>query len=93
MSSSEVVVNEQALVEMSDCLRSYISQYREMLKDALRKIKLNSSDWNDEDFNSLLSAINLFNTDVDAIEEDTNRLIERINEKIVAIHELHNMRI
>lgn len=93
MSNSEVIVDEQALGEMSDCLKNYISQYREMLKDALRKIKLNSSDWNDEDFNSLLSAINSFNTDVDNVEEVTKQLIMRINEKIAAIHELHSMKI
>lgn len=93
MSRSEVIVDEQALASISDGLKTYITEYKAMLEDAIRKLKTNSGDWNDEDFNSLLSAINSFMADVDKVENGTNQLITRINEKITAIHELHNMKI
>ena len=93
MSLMEVIIDEQALNTVSDCLNTYITEYKEALKDAIRKIKLNSDDWNDEDFNSLVSAISSFMVDVNNIEEDTDQLKARINEKITAIHELHNMKI
>lgn len=93
MSRSEVIVDEQALASISDGLKTYITEYKAMLEDAIRKLKTNSGDWNDEDFNSLLSAINSFMADVDKVENGTNQLITRINEKIAAIHELHNIKI
>ena len=93
MSRSEVIVDEQALASISDGLKTYITEYKAMLEDAIRKLKTNSGDWNDEDFNCLLSAINSFMADVDKVENGTNQLITRINEKIAAIHELHNMKI
>lgn len=93
MSQYEVIVDEQALNSVSESLNTYILDYKEMLEDAIRKLKLNSDDWNDEDFNSLLSAINSFMADVDRVGKSTSQLMKRINEKIVAIHELHNMKI
>ena len=93
MSRSEVIVDEQALASISAGLKTYITEYKAMLEDAIRKLKTNSGDWNDEDFNSLLSAINSFMADVDKVENGTNQLITRINEKIAAIHELHNIKI
>lgn len=93
VSQYEVIVDEQALNSVSESLNTYILDYKEMLEDAIRKLKLNSDDWNDEDFNSLLSAINSFMADVDRVGKSTSQLMKRINEKIVAIHELHNMKI
>lgn len=93
MSKSEVIVDEQALASVSDGLKTYVTEYKAMLEDAIRKLKTNSGDWNDEDFNSLLSAINSFMADVDKVENGANQLITRINKKIAAIHELHSMKI
>lgn len=93
MSRSEVIVDEQALASVSDGLKSYITEYKAMLEDAIRKLKTNSDDWNDEDFNCLLSAIYSFMADVEKVENETNQLINRINEKIAAIHDLHNIKI
>ena len=93
MSRAEIIVDEQALVSVSDGLKTYVTEYKVILEDAIRKLKTNSDDWNDEDFNSLLSAINSFMADVDAVEKETIQLTKRINEKIAAIHELHSMKI
>ena len=93
MSLSEVIFDEQALESISDGLKTYIAEYKAMLEEAIRKLKQNSDDWNDEDFNSLLSAISSFAVDVGRVENSTNQLIKRANEKIAAIHELHSMKI
>jgi len=93
MSQSEVIVDEQALSSVSDSITKFSSECRTNIEDAIRKIKLNSTDWNDEDFNRLLSAINSFMADVNGIDEATKTLNERINTKIAAIHELHSMKI
>ena len=93
MSQSEVIVDEQALSSVSSSITKFSADCRANIEDAIRKIKLNSNEWNDEDFNRLLSAINSFMADVNNIDEATKNLNERINTKIVAIHELHSMKI
>ena len=93
MSESELIIDEQTLLEVADELNSYIFEYRDVLESAIRKLKLNSEDWNDEDFNSLLSAINSFTTDVDNIETCNNQLVNRIRKKIEEIHRLHSLKV
>lgn len=93
MSSSEVIINEQALTDVASSLRNYVASYREAIESAIRSIKANSCDWGDEDFSSLVSAISSFLQDVEGIENETNQLVERINNKISAIHVLHSMKI
>lgn len=93
MSQPEIIIDEQALTSVSESINTYIQNYREALEDAIGKIKLSSEDWNDEDFNALLSAISSFMADIEGIENGTNQLTERIKNKISAIHELHNMKI
>lgn len=93
MSVSEVIINEQALADVASSIRSYVASYREAIEMAIRSIKSNSSDWSDEDFSSLVSAISSFLQDIEGIENAANQLIERINNKISAIHILHNIKI
>ena len=93
MSLSEVIIDEQALTSVSDGLKTYLNEYKELLGDAIRKLMQNEGEWNDEDFNSLLSAIKSFTLDVDEIEAGVSQLIKVIDEKIEAIHVLHSMKI
>lgn len=93
MSQSEVIVDEQALSSVSSSITKFSADCRANIEDAIRKIKLNSNEWNDEDFNRLLSAINSFMADVNGIDEATKTLNEIINNKIDAIHKLHSMKI
>ena len=93
MSRSEIIIDEQALATVSEGLKAYVTEYKEALESAIRILKQNCSEWNDEDFNSLVSAISSFLGDVDSMEMSTTQLINRIDKKIVAIHELHNMKI
>ena len=50
MSQTEVIIDEQALASVSGSMNTYIKAYREALEGAIRKLKLNSEDWNDEDY-------------------------------------------
>lgn len=93
MSSSEVIINEQALADVASSIRTYVSSLKEAIESAVRSIRANSSDWADEDFNSLVSVVSSFLQDVEGIENETNQLVERINNKISAIHVLHSMKI
>lgn len=93
MGASEVIANEQALAAVLDGIKTYVSTYREIISTGVRGIKANSGDWSDEDFNSIVSAINSFLTDIDSMEDATNQLVTRIENKISAIHRLHNMKI
>ena len=93
MSQFDAIIDEQALSAVSSSITNFSIQCRNNIEEAVRKIKLHSGDWNDEDFNSLLSAINSFMADVNSLDEETQGLNKRINEKIAAIHELHSMKI
>ena len=79
MSASEVIVNEQALEDVASSIRNFVTAYREVIESAVRSIKANSSDWSDDDFNLLVSAVSSFLQDVEGIENATNQLVERIN--------------
>lgn len=93
MSAEEVIINEQALANIASGIRTYVSSLKEAIESSVRSIRTNSSDWADEDFDSLVSAVSSFMQDVKGIEKATNQLVERINNKISAIHVLHNMKI
>lgn len=93
MSAEEVIINEQALADVACSLTTYVSSTRETIEAAVRSIRANSSEWADEDFDSLVSAISSFLKDVEGVENTTNQLVERINNKISAIHVLHSMKI
>lgn len=93
MSADEVIISEQALATVANSIKTYVSTIREAIMTTVRSIKANGSEWSDEDFNSLVSAINSFLTDIDGVDGATNQLVERINNKISAIHGLHNMKI
>ena len=93
MSASEVTVDEQALSEVSEAINAHVQDCREVIADAVKKLKLNSENWNDEDFNALVSAINSFMADIEQIQETVTQLSRRIGSKLSAIQELHNMKI
>ena len=93
MSQNEIVVDVQALDSVSTDIKTYVKNYRESLQDAVRSLKQNSEEWNDEDFNALISAFSKFEQDFEEIENGSNQLVKRAGQKISAIHELHNIKI
>ena len=93
MSANEVIIDEEALLTVSDSLRGYIAEYRAAIANAVARLKLNSESWNDEDFNALVSAVNSFTADVVELEEIFARLTAKIQNKLTAIRALHNMKI
>lgn len=89
----EVIADEIVLESLTVSLKDYLSEYKEILDSAIRRLKLCGEEWNDEDYNSLLSAINSFKRDLENISKDNNSLFNEINKKIDAIHELHQLKI
>lgn len=93
MSAEEVIINEQALMDVSDGIKSYLTSLKDAIGTALRSIRATNVEWEDEDFNLLVSAVGSFLQDVENIENATDQLVERIDNKISAIHVLHSMKI
>ena len=93
MSVTEVIISEQALTALASSIKAYVPEMREAIMTAEKSIKNNGSEWADDDFNLLVSAINSFLTDIDNMDSAKNQLVERINNKISAIHVLHSMKI
>lgn len=93
MSQETVVLDEQALGAVADALTTYGKSYREALEEAVRSLNRLGNDWNDEDFNALLSAISSFLSDLEAIDGSSAALTTKIQEKIQAIHVLHAIKI
>lgn len=93
MSSSEIIINEQALAAVSGSINDHINAVRDLLSETIEKLKANNEDWNDEDFEILLSAIKEFMAEAAEFESEAGKLTKRIEQKIDAIHQLHSMKI
>jgi len=93
MSANEVIINEQALLAVSESISTYSLTLRETIATAVRGIRYSVGDWNDDDFNSLVLAISSFITDIDGIDVATRQLVARINSKVEQIQVLHKLQI
>ena len=93
MSQNGIVSDPEVLVAISDGMGKYGKESLETLEESIRKLKANSDQWNDEDFNALLSAITSFMADMESIEATISQLQARINNKIDLVRELHSMEI
>ena len=93
MSASEAIINEQALTDVASGIQTFLSSYKEAIESAIRGIQASGSEWNDEDYQSLLSAISSFQKDIESLGTATHQLVVRINRRIEAIHVLHSMKI
>ncbi|MBR2296052.1 MAG: hypothetical protein IKA43_01440 [Clostridia bacterium] len=91
--SDQVIIDEQALEATASSISTYTQGIKEALNEVIKHIQSNNGDWNDEDYENLLSAISSFMADVDTIESGASEIISRVNEKIEAIHRLRNIRI
>lgn len=90
---ADVIIDERALEETSATVRVYLSGLDSVLNDAIRKIQASAGDWNDEDYENLLSAISSFMADMESIKAVGEEILSRLNAKIEAIHRLRNITI
>lgn len=90
---ADVIIDERALDEASATVRVYLSGLDGVLNDAIRKIQASAGDWNDEDYENLLSAISSFMADMESIKAVGEEILSRLNAKIEAIHRLRNITI
>ncbi len=93
MSGIEVVADVDALTSVSENIKRYTSSCHASIEESIRSIQANNSDWNDEDFDKLLSAVSSFIKDIENLEKGAGQLIKRIENKISAIEQLHSMKI
>lgn len=93
MNESKVVADAQALSSVSTTVKKFNSDLHELYEEFVRMLKLNGSEWNDEDFNKLISAIKSFETELEQIDEHTQLVAKETDAKIDKINQLHNLKL
>ena len=91
MINEEVIINENALMDVSSTIKSYSQQIKMFIKNTLACFESLQSDWNDSDYDKLISALNSFDSDVISLENAVSQLVLRIDQKLQAIEQLHKM--
>ncbi len=93
MNESKVVADVQALTTVSTTVKNFNSNLHELYEEFVRMLKLNGSEWNDEDFNKLVSAMKSFETELEQIDEHTQLITKETDAKIDKINQLHNLKL
>ncbi|MBQ2810343.1 MAG: hypothetical protein IJF11_05565 [Clostridia bacterium] len=91
--SETVIIDEQALEITSLSISTYTQGIKEALDETLKRIQSNNGDWDDEDYENLLSAISSFMADIDTIEQGASQILHRVNEKLDQIKRLRGIKI
>lgn len=93
MNESKIVADVQALTTVSTTVKNFNSNLHELYEEFVRMLKLNGSEWNDEDFNKLVSAMKSFETELEQIDEHTQLITKETDAKIDKINQLHNLKL
>lgn len=93
MSEAKITADYQSLVIVSNTAQKFNSDLHELYEEFVRKLRLNDSDWNDEDFNRLVSMVKSFEKELEEIDEHTQRIVKDTDAKIEKINQLHNLKL
>jgi len=93
MNESKIVADVQALTTVSTTVKTFNSNLHELYEEFVRMLKLNGSEWNDEDFNKLVSAMKSFEAELEQIDEHTQLITKETDAKIDKINQLHNLKL
>lgn len=93
MSTQDVVIDEDALLEISKALQNYKIQMEKSFEEALRLIEQNSDNWNDEDYNYFRSSVASLKKDFEDLEMDSNAFCNRIQNKVDAVLKMRGLKI
>lgn len=93
MNESKIVADVQALTTVSTTVKTFNSNLHELYEEFVRMLKLNGSEWNDEDFNRLVSAMKSFELELEQIDEHTQLITRETDAKIDKINQLHNLKL
>ena len=91
--SAQVIIDEEALNVTASGINAYIQGIKSALDTAIIKLQANGVDWNDEDFDNLLSAISSFMADIGVIDDASTQILRRIDEKLEQIKRLRGIKI
>lgn len=91
--ADRVIVDQEALENVRDIIIQYFNSSKEIIEDAIKKISLQSEEWNDEDYSRLLSAIKSFLTRSENLAENSKEMLSAIDGKIKQIEILRNKKI
>ena len=93
MNESKIVADVQALTSVSTTVKTFNSNLHEIYEEFVRMLKLNGSEWNDEDFNKLVSAMKSLEAELEQIDEHTRLITKKTDAKIDKINQLHNLKL
>lgn len=91
--ADRIIVDQEALETVRNIVIQYFNNSKEIIEDALKKISLQSEEWNDEDYSKLLSAIKSFLVRSDEMAENSKEMLAAIDGKIKQIEILRNKKI
>ena len=90
---SGVSINKEALINTKDAFEKYKTAMVNAISKAVSSFQSLYGEWQDDDFNELLSSLNSIESNISLIESVSNQIISRIKVKIEQIDQLHSMRI
>lgn len=93
MSEAKITADYQSLVIVSNTAQKFNSDLHELYEEFVRKLRLNDSGWNDEDFNRLVSMVKFFEKELEEIDEHTQRIAKDTDAKIEKLNQLHNLKL
>lgn len=93
MSNDQVIINQAALAEIAQNLKSFGMQYYDALEKARQDLLFNGISWNDGDASQLISAVKVLTEGAKTARSAADQLCERIESKIEAVEALHRMKI
>jgi archaellum component FlaC len=90
---SIVSINKEALISAKDAIEKYKTSMKNAISKAISSFQALYGEWQDEDFNDLMSALNSIENNINVLESACSQIISRIKTKIEQINQLHSMQI
>ena len=90
---STVSINKEALISAKDAIEKYKTSMINAISKAISGFQALYGEWQDEDFNDLMSSLNSIENNINIIESACSQIISRIKVKLEQIDHLHSIQI
>lgn len=93
MSASHLVIDVESLQEVAKSLQNYVATSQADLQNAMQGLQAAEGCWSDEDMRQLQQSLSFFYSEVERIGQQGMTLMNRCDQKIEALGNLHSMNI